>query len=316
MIPHLLKTIVSWRRRLSRQKQTAGFTLIELLVVTIIAGLIVSSLLWLVVDLMRTNQREFARTDTQQQMKNALNYISEELRESVYVYTGAQLNNKIGDLPSFGADKTPILAFWKVEEVPYTESGSLPDCTTVPTAKQQECNSLQVERRAYTLVVYLQSTANPSNIWDGQSRIERYELRKYSDVANLTQSTGYVDPRSESTFQRWPQDTNGTDLQSGTPTTNASNPAVLVDFVDLSTNPNAPNCDADYQRTPTDATNTTNFFACVRPADSGLGNQNQDVVLFLRGNAEGKPGVSANSFLPVLETRVISRGVLDKQVPD
>jgi hypothetical protein len=42
---------------------------------------------------------------------------------------------------------------------------------------------------------------------------------------------------------------------------------------------------------------------------SGL---NQDVFLYLRGNASGKSGITKDSYRPVLQTQVLIRGVINK----
>jgi hypothetical protein len=86
-----------------------------------------------------------------------------------------------------------------------------------------------------------------------------------------------------------------------------------------------------YSQSPTDGTlNSTagfsgvrGFFACIsirppiqsngagqREVDTGV---NQDTILYVRGNADGRPGIIGDAFLPSLETRVLSRGVLTKR---
>ncbi|MGK7872039.1 MAG: hypothetical protein AB4426_01600 [Xenococcaceae cyanobacterium] len=108
----------------------------------------------------------------------------------------------------------------------------------------------------------------------------------------------------------------GVNLQSETPEQPVGGPPVLVDFVDDPTSnadPDLPTCDTQYNRLHSDATNYKSFFACVRRinTDSGLG-ANQDIVLYLRGNAKGREVITDDSFLPTLRTRVTLRGVIDK----
>lgn len=58
-------------------------------------------------------------------------------------------------------------------------------------------------------------------------------------------------------------------------------------------------------------------FACVR--DSGINTAegfNQDVLLYLRGNAKGKSGVEKEEMLGMLQVQTISRGVVRKTVAD
>ncbi|MEO1387331.1 MAG: type II secretion system protein [Cyanobacteria bacterium J06634_6] len=78
-----------------------------------------------------------------------------------------------------------------------------------------------------------------------------------------------------------------------------------------------------YKVTPSTARTTLNntFFACVRdpdPANNTAANSNQDVYLFLRGSTQGISGgvnsFSEESSLPILETQVLVRGVIDKNI--
>ena len=338
-----LKFLLNWFWVYSKNSETAGFTLIELLVAIVIASLIIVVLLSLVVEILQIDHRQAARDETQQEMQRALNFISEELREAVYVYDGnclqstAQGNPQdanycpglVNYLPAF-TNQTPVIAFWKPEIIP---DNQMPNCSTfATTAQQQECNDLIIRRRTYELVVYLQSTDNSGNVWSGKSRITRYALHKYQNISTLTQSQGYVDPSKEigTTFQTWPLQTNATtntatNLQTSSPLA-TNTPDVLVDFVDA---PNATGvsvplpCNSTKNYIPSPATATTtssnSFFACVRSAvpvtavlattPTGL---NQDVILYLRGNANGKPGVSTDSFRPVMQTQVLIRGVINK----
>lgn len=339
-----LKLLLNLLLVYSKKNKLAGFTLLELLVALLIAGLIISALLSLVIDLLQVDSRETARTETQREMQMALNYIAAELREAVYVYDGNCLQSTAqgtappasydycpglqNHLPTF-PNQTPVLAFWK----PETLEGKIPtNCNVFTGSTKQDCDDLQIKRRTYTLVVYLQSTDNPGNKWQGESRITRYALKKYNNLpTDLALSTGYVDPSLEdrTNFQHWPRkSSNNYDLQENTKPLVTNAPDVLVDFVD---NPNAtgvsvpPLCDkSGYIPSPKTAVDVTktpssnSFFACVRTAvptatsfttPSGI---NQDVILYLRGNAKGRPGVTSDSFRPVLQTQVLVRGVINK----
>jgi prepilin-type N-terminal cleavage/methylation domain-containing protein len=339
-----MKTIFyQWKKLIfpSKKKKTnQGFTLTELLVAILMSSIIIIPLLALMFGLLQDNQKEMAFSETQQEMKRALNYISNELKEAVFVYNGTQLDGLVNYLPNFDANTTtPILAFWKVDPVPYNQNDSIPDdCNSnkvnsvndgvVNSPRDRaECANLRIERRSYTLVVYLQSTDNTAGNWKGKSRILRYQLRKFSDMKNLTgnnadiltRHTGYVDPRSESNFVNWPKDLEQVNLQNARPviiTTNPPNLATLVDFVDLPTNDpttNLPTCQTDYVRSPSSA-DFKSFFACVRNPLVGQSNFNQDVFLYLRGNSEGKYGEGGTASLPTLQTQVLVKGVIEKTV--
>ncbi|MGA0199751.1 MAG: hypothetical protein ACO3NK_11650, partial [Prochlorotrichaceae cyanobacterium] len=54
------------------------------------------------------------------------------------------------------------------------------------------------------------------------------------------------------------------------------------------------------------------FYACVRSSTASVG-QNQDVILFLRGNAKGRSGTETDLRTAVLQTRVTLRGIIDKE---
>ena len=291
--------------RTYQRKTTAGFTLTELLATILIGGIVISTLLAVIVEFLQTDQQETARTQIQQEMKAALEYIEEDLRESVYIYPTTN------GLPNFGTNVTPVLAFWKAEPI---DEDKLPadsedecDDNFSTEALQAECKALIVRRRAYSLVIYFQSTESDAT-WEGKSRVRRYELPAYSDTEELERSTGFVDPVQDDSFPSW-LDNNGSIV-----TTMLTDKPVLVDFVDDPTNnavPNVPTCPTRYSRTPNNAATNNSFFACVRNTGGSLG-VNQDAILYLRGNAEGRGGLSSNEILPTLQSRITLRGVIDK----
>ena len=78
---------------------------------------------------------------------------------------------------------------------------------------------------------------------------------------------------------------------------------------------------ADYLPSPVSAAAPTtvipaarSFFACVKDTTT-LSNSYRDVVLFLRGSVSGRPGFrdADRAFLPALEARVLTRGVLGRE---
>jgi prepilin-type N-terminal cleavage/methylation domain-containing protein len=324
---------------------TRGFTLTEILVAAIIGALIVSGLLGVMVELLTSDAREAARSETQREMQLALDYISTDLREAVYVYDGdcmakvasessnAELvNEKCSDLFTYmrvPEDSTPVLAFWKLEEL--------------PDAVKRQCASIDIDEegappcvsgRAYTLVVYYLTKNNDDPTWAGKARIQRFTLPRYNNQG--LEVTGYVDPVS-SGFEAWP-------VVDGTPqggTSNLSGLVTLVDFVDsrpmseieeLNEEGTASvDCPDKYAKTPSDATldrfgftGVRNFYACIRipdplleqdpSASEEVSSFNQKVILFIRGNAAGKPGIQSvnEGFMPAIQTQVLNRGVANK----
>lgn len=297
------------------RKPKTGFTLVELLVAMVMAGIMVSVLLSIVINLLQTDQREASRNQTQGEMQSAMDYITSDLREAVYVYNDA---TKIKDyIPEFNSSYKPVLAFWKTNLISEELLKPLGDCSSFTEATMQaECNNLLLKRSQYSLIMYLQSKNASNSIWRGQSRIMRYELPKYATIAKdkIEQSVGYVDPSQENTsFRNWPKD-NLSDISLQKARPRQSNFPVLTDFVDNpDNNIKVPICDqSNYSRTPPTSSQdlNTSFFACIRQEEAGF---NQDVFIFLRGDAIGRPGAFGNGeFLPTLQTQVIVRGVIDK----
>jgi prepilin-type N-terminal cleavage/methylation domain-containing protein len=328
----------------SRQKRkSSGFTLIELLVVMIIAGGIISGLMYLVVELLGVDQRESSRTETQREMQLAMDYIASELREAVYVYDGgcfAGLNTAtppnnclplIDSLPAAlrNANNIPVLAFWKQQPIPEPVKVRCTNNANTAINNGDPCTSAS----SYALIVYYISSEDPNNIWDGNARIKRYALTEFqadgtsNNVFSTPPGRGYVRPDEVSVkFDTWPFGTNPNTRQQGNLLGNnlpTDTSAILVDFLDnrvgINGNTTTPTaCPAGYNISPADsafaavgAPQIRSFYACI---DNGVtSGRNREVILYIRGNAQGRPGIrGANTFVPTLETRVLVRGVLGR----
>ncbi|MBT9311514.1 prepilin-type N-terminal cleavage/methylation domain-containing protein [Leptothoe kymatousa] len=304
-----------------------GFTLIELLVSIVIAGIVVSGLLFVVVELLRVDQREVALDQVQSDMQRAIDYIADDLKEAIYVYSTpatvtSQLVNLDNDITTNNG--VPVLAFWRTDPIEAAEiaslpSGSEPDgCPTGDTA----CSAIKARRASYTLVAYYQT--EEYGAWEGNP-LKRYELAQYDDLAaGYDLTPGFTAPfnaaGSANDFAGW--------TASGTGDDGTRN--VLVDYVSAikNTTNDAPNPVVDCQAftddsahvlSPADATENTGFFACVRPTTvTGTGGfrTNQDVFLFLRGDATPASSflqpASAGSRLPILQTQIKLGGVIDR----
>ncbi len=330
---HFIRLIYRGRHK------TSGFTLIELLVTLIVGSLILAGMLYLVVELLQISRREEVLTRTQQDMKRALDYITRDVREAVYVYpkpsvvldpaknpnqTDTLLAQLTGSLP---ATATPILAFWRFDPVDITQVPAALCAATNP--KSAECNSLKVRQGTYSLVLYLQQKNTAADIWGGKSRILRYELSKYKNLATLEQNKGYSDPSGTcNSFRNWSKPP-GRDPAKPCDSANAGTPAstiaVLTDYVNVpDTATTQTLCPTDYLQTPT---TPESFYTCVSSgtraaADGTTTAANQVVKVFLQGSIYERDNqisplgfLTRASSLPTLESEILVRGILDKQPP-
>lgn len=318
---------------LSQKHNLAGFTLIELLVSMLIGSIAISVLLTLVVQLLQTDQQESVRSETQREMQMALDYISQDLRESVYIYAGDCIQGRTDNAATseneycpgivnhvtVPANSVPVLAFWKLEPLP-------DECQQAANQTDALCKPFLLSGRTYSLVVYFLRKNQSGEEWQGKARITRYVLDQFSKTASgsLVKTTGYVNPLTTGiSFRSWPRQSQagGTylNLQASLP---ASNSVVLVDFVDATGGSSDP-CDPTdplYIASPNSTTLGTSFagvrsfYACVRvanPVNQQIG-VNQDAVVFLKGNTSGRRG-SGGDFLPILQTQVFAQGIVNKE---
>lgn len=340
----------------THRHRTQGFTLLELLVVTAIAGGIVAGLTFIVIQIMTADRREAARSETQREMQMALDYISAELREATYVYPGEYLacsGNPGGSCQSFSnflpaavkKNSVPVLAFWKLQPFP-TE---IKNKCAAGEQKDVACLAGQ----SYALVVYSlrKNEANDLPQWKGKARITRYVLSQFDSNGNL--NSGYVDPGQNSNLPTWPYK-GDENLQKATPSGSAD---TLVDFVafdfadtklsnelkqigfcpDLPDPAGTTTPISEYSASPPDSlltgefANIRTFYACVAAPKTEDGTADpsayRDTILYLTGNAMGRPGIVSDrnglnltarnqEILPTLQTRILSRSVLGRRPND
>jgi prepilin-type N-terminal cleavage/methylation domain-containing protein len=315
-----------WFHFLLRRAKLSGFTLIEVLVALIVGGMIASGLLFLVVQLLETNQRDAARSDTQRDIQSALDYIARDLREAVYVYDGECLNRRANynprehcpgltnylptDVAGTGSNATslPVLAFWRLEPLPeellqrcQTNAGGYSGSTTNFPAAILGVPCLS--QRMYTLVVYSLDWKQRTGM-RGRARLTRYKLPQFpftNPAGTPPRSQGWVSPVEpteqnnqdrETDFYFWPLDkgtlSNGNpdNLQTALPSGEAT---VLVDFVDRQGiyDGNA-TCPQGYSATPSSTTSPRGFYVCVKGSRTAL---NQEVIVRIRGEAANRSGV-------------------------
>ncbi|QZZ22688.1 prepilin-type N-terminal cleavage/methylation domain-containing protein [Leptothermofonsia sichuanensis E412] len=357
-----LQQLKQWLRS-RRSQRSAGFTLLELLVSLVIGGIITASLLSLVVDLTGVNQRDAARSETQRDMQLAMNYITQDLREAVFVYDGECLAGagNINSAADFATScpglinyipasmstppSTPVLAFWRVDRLPETlltqcrdaaQNSPNPNVANNPLNQLISSGVPCVSGKSYTLVVYAFVNNTAGGIWQGKGRIVRYQLAQFNAAG--TRNNSWVDPLQDpgASFRQWPfRLINGVPTAPPAPYVRPGDtPDTLVDFVDnrvpFTTSAQADAaCPTPSRITPLSTTAPfPSFYACVRgntraalvANQSGELGVNQEVLLVLQGNAAGKAGIpvtatgdsAVSSRLAPLQTRVLTRGIVDK----
>lgn len=268
----------------------------------LIGAIITVALLSLVIDLAGTNQRDVSRSETQREMQLAMNYISQDLREAVYVYDGdcLEVSGSTADFNTFcpgilnhvspamrTANATlryiPVLAFWRADNLPQPV---VDQCATNSRNMSEDAfdtyltnsNTPCVSGRSYTLVVYaIADDRSTTDVWQGKARLVRYKLAQFDADGDSNADEGWVNPlEGGSGFQQWPYTR---DEDSGTVTNSqtvspSNQPDVLVDFIDdtnVTTLPanQRPTCPAPSIITPKDNVgfnpdNIRSFYACVR----------------------------------------------------
>jgi type II secretory pathway pseudopilin PulG len=164
-------------------KTEKGMTLVELLVGSIMAFLIITPMLGFVVDMLNTDRREQVKTNTEQDIQAALDFIAQDLSQAIFIYDNAGITAIRTQLPS-PPNQTPILVFWKRQ----LQQNALPVAPTGPNDPRPmdctqnagiPCNDTYV----LSLVAYYQVSGS-AGIWcqpsGGNScptRIERFQIR-------------------------------------------------------------------------------------------------------------------------------------------
>ena len=257
------------QRQRSQHRRNAGFTLIELLISMVMAGIVISGLLFLVVELLRVDRREIALEQVQRDMQRAIDYVSDDLKEAVYVYSTptTDITDQIGALDAeITAGAVPVLAFWRPDPL----DANLPaDCSGEGT-NENLCNVIKTRGATYSLVVYYQQPKNATSVWDGETTLRRYELSQFANLkatgaARYTINTGYTPPFTDqgaANFQAWTPTANPTDGNDKT---------VLVDFVDA----------IDIAANPVDAVDCRNLIFNLNQDLTGETNVNSDQYDYL-----------------------------------
>lgn len=328
------------RNRSGPAQTEKGMTLVELLVGSIMAFLIITPMLAFVVDMLNTDRREQVKSNTEQDIQAAVDFIAQDLSQAIYIYDQAgitAINNTTTKLPPppQNTTGTPILVFWKRQQM----KKSLPVNATL-TPKPSNCNPAALPGTAgecndtfvLSLVAYYQikdTTPNPTWCQPSggtcPSRIARYEIREPIKNPYTTDATKpYYDAADLSDGQKG-SDAFNKDFDFSKPTVNVTtgavfpNPEVLANYIDHSPGPILTPCTtalgnpsittgvtttAVPEATLKITDNSTNsFYACVDTS-------NNIARVTIRGNSLRRLQTDANftstssAFFPIITVQV------------
>jgi type II secretory pathway pseudopilin PulG len=335
----MLKTtnflLQGWMKFSTRKNRDHGFTLVELLIGLVMAFLVLTPLFGLMISIMNTDEKEQAKTTSEQELQTAIDFITRDLQQAVYIYdsqgvtnnySATAANSGIRDSLPTVAGGVPILVFWKQEVV----------SNVIPTTESKKDDA-----SIYSLVAYYLINS-PSTIWSNTARIARWQIkdgvRSPSDsgetcsgsydesikfVVNKVNNVNVTCPSPG--FKPFDLDMNQWQ-RSGSFT---NDPQVLVDFIDQTprdqTNvPNIiPSCAQDDNQqgvtiTPISSTTMTSFYACVSNyADpTNQGQVISTAQIFIRGNALARiqtsnidyKDKSQQTYFPTVSAIIQARG--------
>ncbi|OBQ34477.1 MAG: Prokaryotic N-terminal methylation motif domain protein [Anabaena sp. CRKS33] len=236
--------------------KSAGFTLVELLIALAMSSVMITVLLQFMISIITTDSDEQIKINSEQEIQTALDDISRDLQQAIYIYDAAGID-KIKDELRYPSDdtKTPILVFWK---------------------REISDNNSPGEDNSSLVVYYLDNSSSTM-----AARISKWQIEKDDEgfaPFNIAQYNTVEDA-----MNNW--------QKSGTAYTDAAD--VLIDYVDQTTPPPVPTtpptpppatCPNNSTTPPitwskiTPSNGMTGFYACVDKA-------NTTAKVFIRGNA-------------------------------
>jgi type II secretory pathway pseudopilin PulG len=240
------------QRNPSEPAQTEkGMTLVELLVGAIMAFLIITPMLGFVVDMLNTDRREQVKSNTEQDLQAAVDFIAQDLSQAIYIYDQAGITATTPKLPSppTNTTGTPILVFWKRQQI----KNAVPINSAVTAKKPKDCPSDGSECNdtyVLSLVAYYQIRDIPPNpTWCQPSglpcptRIARYEIREGVKNPNSSNSATpyYYAPERNNKYA--PDEAFNPSFDISKPLvdvtkgTGFDDPQVLVNYIDHSPGP-------------------------------------------------------------------------------
>ena len=326
------------RKKIKKPKNItdAGFTLTELIIAMVLSALVITPLLGFMVNILNTDRQEQAKASSEQEIQTALDYITRDLKQAIYIYDDAGIDAIKAQLPSPTAtDRVPVLVFWKrefLDNVIPAADGNLDDTFV------------------YSLVAYYLIKDN-STTWSNAARIARWQISdgvkasgftvvNGGQVANGVDCPGYDDkyvsgycPSAgyapfnlegagtlEQKMNDWTRLSSYTANNTTTNVNYSNTPMVLLDYIDQTTTTNGVpaviTCPTGTSKVTPASFNTidtgkmTSFYACIDTANTAA-------QVFLRGNSLAR--VQTNSldynsgkknYFPEASVRVQGRGFL------
>jgi type II secretory pathway pseudopilin PulG len=326
-------------KRLQLTAKDDGFTLIELLVAMVIAFLVITPLLGFMINIMDTDRKEQAKVNSEQETQSALDYIAQDLQQSIYIYDAKGIKAILDQLPK-ATDRVPVLVFWKREfesqKINVTSSGKITGMN---------------DGFVYSLVAYYLIKNDSKSQWSNQLRIGRFAIKdgvrdpdnptkdnainyitlpdKGFQMFNLNETSGILEDK----MNAW-KNKSGEDYDNDA--------IALIDYIDKSpastdkvlervdcttvfqdkNNKDTPQAKKDALRVPaftgetysySDNTelDTGSFYACV-DTDKSL------VKVFIRGNAlaridqsdQNTYAANKNTYFPNVSIQVKGRGLI------
>jgi len=216
---YIIRLLLKSQSQLQEQgKKASGFTLIELLVALVVASIMISALLGFMVDILTTDRKEQARSNTEQEIQGAIDYIRRDLEQAVYIYDAEGLAAITGNynktectsgpsssysppgscsqIPPASDDRVPVLAFWKRKFLPEDQRVTDDEIFVHCLVKLSGGGCNYQDYQVYSLVAYY-LIKDDSDIWSGAARIGRFEIRdgiEDKDGTVLDEKRNEVDP--------------------------------------------------------------------------------------------------------------------------
>jgi type II secretory pathway pseudopilin PulG len=243
------------RNRSGPAQTDKGMTLVELLVGAIMAFLIITPMIVFVVDMLNTDRREQVKSNTEQDLQAAVDFIAQDLSQAIYIYDNIDINGGTrgtvpvtaikSQLPAANDNtKTPILVFWKRQQIKNAVHIDKDKKPLTCEPNDNKCNDTYV----LSLVAYYQFKDNDAT-WCQPSggtcptRIARYEIRDGVKDPSASPTDPYYYEPGENKYA--PDEAFNPIFDISKPTLNVTTtakkdtptPEVLVNYIDHSPGP-------------------------------------------------------------------------------